>query len=126
MFDISRPGEAGERYKTMASRKSKDGQKGPLIPSMFLAGGTTCGSLRAKVNSASSNNLRTGIISTLASDPARQGLLAAGSYSGQIALHDTNSSEVAPALIFNTTETTGVTQVKIPLPNQYLLLTVVA
>ncbi|PLW33176.1 hypothetical protein PCASD_13137 [Puccinia coronata f. sp. avenae] len=80
MFDICRPGEAGERYKTMASRKSKDGQKG--------------------------------IISTLASDPARQGLLAAGSYSGQIALHDTNSSEVAPALIFNTTETTGVTQVK--------------
>ncbi|OAV96126.1 hypothetical protein PTTG_02147 [Puccinia triticina 1-1 BBBD Race 1] len=80
IFDVSRSGEAGERYKTISSRKSKDGQKG--------------------------------IISALALDPSQQGLLAAGSYSGQIALHDTKSSEIAPALVFNTTETTGVTQVK--------------
>ncbi|KAH9468976.1 hypothetical protein Pst134EA_009501 [Puccinia striiformis f. sp. tritici] len=79
IFDVSRPGEAGERYKTIASRKCKDGQKG--------------------------------IITALALDPLQQGLLAAGSYSGQIALHDTKSSEIAPALVFNTTETTGVTQV---------------
>ncbi|KAI7954951.1 hypothetical protein MJO28_005351 [Puccinia striiformis f. sp. tritici] len=92
IFDVSRPGEAGERYKTIASRKCKDGQKG--------------------------------IITALALDPLQQGLLAAGSYSGQIALHDTKSSEIAPALVFNTTETTGVTQVKFHPQNDQVMFSV--
>jgi len=92
IFDVSRPGDAGERYRTIASRKSKDGQKG--------------------------------IISSLNLDPSRQGLLAAGSYSGQIALHDTKSSEIAPALVFNTTETTGVTQLKFHPHNDQVMFSV--
>jgi hypothetical protein len=103
MFDVSRSGEAGERYKTLSSRKSKDGQKGtrPL--------GSAAQPLQTDLSKKSACP---GIISALALDPSQQGLLAAGSYSGQIALHDTKSSEIAPALVFNTTETTGVTQVK--------------
>ncbi|POW22472.1 hypothetical protein PSHT_01190 [Puccinia striiformis] len=46
----------------------------------------------------------------LALDPLQQGLLAAGSYSGQIALHDTKSSEIAPALVL-IPRNHGVTQV---------------
>lgn len=80
IFDVSRPGEPGERFKTVPSRKSKDGQRG--------------------------------IISTLALDHSHQGLLAAGSYSGQIALYDTSSNELTPVIVFNSTETSGLTQVQ--------------
>ncbi|KNZ62470.1 hypothetical protein VP01_1266g5 [Puccinia sorghi] len=104
IFDVSRPGEAGERYRTIVSRKSKDGQKVDILDV--------------------SNILRAGIISSLNLDPSRQGLLAAGSYSGQIALHDTKSSEIAPALVFNTTETTGVTQLKFHPHNDQVMFSV--
>lgn len=30
IFDLSRPGDAGERYKTLPSRRSRDGQKGQI------------------------------------------------------------------------------------------------
>ncbi|KAG0140721.1 hypothetical protein CROQUDRAFT_664803 [Cronartium quercuum f. sp. fusiforme G11] len=89
IFDISRPGNPGERYKTLPSRQSRDGQKG--------------------------------IISTLAADPTRNGLLAAGSFSGQIGIYDTMTSELSPQMIFHSAEATGITQVKFHLLNDRVL-----
>lgn len=91
IFDISRPGCPGERYKTSPKRRSRDGLKG--------------------------------IISTLASDPTRTGLLAAGSFSGQIGIYDTLASELSPQMIFHSTEHTGITQVKFHLLNERVLFT---
>ncbi|KAI8454438.1 WD40-repeat-containing domain protein [Phakopsora pachyrhizi] len=80
IFDVYRPGEAGERYKTLPSRKSRDGQKG--------------------------------IISTLAIDSNRKGVLAAGSFSSQIGLYDTQSNDFSPIIVFRSKESTGQSQVK--------------
>ncbi|MBW0483237.1 hypothetical protein O181_022952 [Austropuccinia psidii MF-1] len=88
-FDVSRAGQDGERYKTLSSRKSKDGQKG--------------------------------IISALALDPSRQGLLGAATFSGQIALHDIQSNELRPEIVFHSGEPGGITQIKFhPYNNQVL------
>ncbi|KAH9819500.1 WD40-repeat-containing domain protein [Melampsora americana] len=91
IFDISRPGCPGERYKTSPTRRSRDGQKG--------------------------------IISTLAADPTHTGLLAAGSFSGQIGIYDTLASELSPQMIFHSAEHTGITQVKFHLLNERVLFT---
>ncbi|EGG00589.1 uncharacterized protein MELLADRAFT_93156 [Melampsora larici-populina 98AG31] len=64
-----------------------------------------------------------GIISTLAADPTSTGLLAAGSFSGQIGIYDTLASELSPQMVFHSAEHTGITQVKFHLLNERVLFT---